>query len=216
MRAGYLEYIEKRLYRARGVFRKIGGKPRMPPIAELLDRTATVLATLYLMFTKRYYSPNQTETEIIQKDICLEALRLVLNVNEKPELSNSETQALPALFAFHAARFEARQNPTGELIGFSEQDRLLYILPSPSIEISRCYVLAKSHSPQEALIHLDRLSQERPFFNKMANYHAAVGLVLEESKNAQKAKMAWLRAAELSKHKKEIEYLKKRAERVQI
>ncbi len=84
-------------------------------------RLGSVLDVLYLMFNDGYDALDGDR--VVRRDICSEALRLAEIVAEHPETGRPESHALAALFCFQAARFPARQDPSGDILLLSEQDR---------------------------------------------------------------------------------------------
>ncbi|MDA0230729.1 MAG: sigma-70 family RNA polymerase sigma factor [Proteobacteria bacterium] len=113
--------IAQRLVRAKRRIRE----QRIPfAIAEpemLAERLSSVLDVLYLMFNEGYNAGDGDL--VVRRDVCAEALRLVEIIVAHPETGRPETHALAALFCFQAARFPARQGPSGDLLLLSEQDR---------------------------------------------------------------------------------------------
>jgi len=113
--------IAQRLVRAKRRIRE----QRIPFAAvepELLrERLSSVLDVLYLMFNEGYDALDGDQ--VVRRDICSEALRLAEIVSQHLETDLPETRALAALFCFHAARFPARQDASGDLLLLSEQDR---------------------------------------------------------------------------------------------
>ena len=118
------ETINKRLFRAREKLReeKIGFA--LPSPAEMDERLATVLTTLYLLFNEGYYSVSQDRT--LRRELCLEAMRLCFMLVENPGTNKPEVNALLSLMCFHASRFEARQDKEGGIILYEEQDTSLW------------------------------------------------------------------------------------------
>jgi RNA polymerase sigma factor (sigma-70 family) len=113
--------IEKRLGRARKYFRDHHIELEVPSRGAINDRLDAVLRSLYLLFNEGY---KRTDSEgLINRDLCLEALRLVLLIADHPEIDSSESKALVALMTFHAARFDSRTNENGEIVLLPEQDR---------------------------------------------------------------------------------------------
>ncbi len=114
--------VAQRLVRAKRRIRE----QRIPfAVAEpemLSVRLISVLDVLYLMFNEGYDALDGDR--IVRHDVCSEALRLAEIVAEHPQTGLPETHALAALFCFQAARFPARQDPFGDLLLLSEQDRL--------------------------------------------------------------------------------------------
>jgi RNA polymerase sigma factor (sigma-70 family) len=113
--------IEKRLGRARKYFREHHVSLEAPTGGALQSRKAAVLSSLYLLFNEGY---KRTDSEgLVQRDLCLEALRLTLLVVSRPDLCSPEALALVALMSFHAARFETRTDEHGDIVLLSHQDR---------------------------------------------------------------------------------------------
>ena len=119
------ETINKRLTRAKEKLRL--EKVRMEPIdtglagiEEVNKRLKTVLTTLYLLFSEGYYSES-TDT-VLREDLCFEAMRLTETLLENKPTNQPAVNALYALMCFHASRFEARKNETGEIILYHDQD----------------------------------------------------------------------------------------------
>ncbi|MCB0685376.1 MAG: sigma-70 family RNA polymerase sigma factor [Saprospiraceae bacterium] len=90
----------------------------------LRSRLNIVLRIIYLIFTEGYkpYEGNSS----IKKDLCYEAIRLALLLDNNKFCQTASTKALIALMCFHTARFEARQGPGGELIDLEHQDRSIW------------------------------------------------------------------------------------------
>jgi len=113
--------VAQRLVRAKRRIREQRIPFAMAEPEMLLARLPSVLDVLYLMFNDGY---NALEgDEIVRRDVCAEALRLIEIIAEHRETGRPETHALAALFCFQAARFPARQDPSGDLLLLSEQDR---------------------------------------------------------------------------------------------
>jgi RNA polymerase sigma factor (sigma-70 family) len=118
------EVIYKRINRAKEKLQTEKVKIEQPALAEINDRLATVLTTLYLLFNEGYYSASQDE--IIRKDLCIEAMRLTLLLQENTNTNTPEVNALLALICFHSSRFNARTNDKGEMILYDDQDTNLW------------------------------------------------------------------------------------------
>lgn len=118
------ETINKRLYRAKEKLREEKIAIELPDPLEFDERLATVLATIYLLFSEGYYSVSQNQT--LRKDICFEAMRLCTMLVENKYTNKPEVNALLSLMCFHASRFDARINKNGELILYDEQDTNLW------------------------------------------------------------------------------------------
>ena len=114
------ETINKRLFRAREKLRQEKVDIEIPSSAAIQERLATVLTTLYLLFSEGYYSESQDA--VLRKDFCLEAMRLTYSLIEYAPTNQPPVNALMALMCFHASRFEARTNEKGEMLLYHEQD----------------------------------------------------------------------------------------------
>ena len=118
------ETINKRLYRAKEKLREENIPIEVPGLAEIDDRLAVVLATLYLLFSEGYYSISNNRT--VRKELCFEAMRLCYLLIENKHTNKPPVNALLSLMCFHASRFEARLNRNGEMILYDEQDTTLW------------------------------------------------------------------------------------------
>ncbi|MGF1426695.1 RNA polymerase sigma factor [Kitasatospora sp. LaBMicrA B282] len=112
--------MAKRLVRAKAKIRNAHIPYRVPPGHLLPERTAGVLAVLYLLFNEGY---SATEgTELIRTDLSGEAIRLArLLVRLMPD--EPEAGGLLALMLLHDARRGGRLDAAGELVPLEEQDR---------------------------------------------------------------------------------------------
>jgi predicted RNA polymerase sigma factor len=118
------EVIYKRINRAKEKLKIEKVKIEQPALAEINDRLASVLTTLYLLFNEGYYSASQDE--IIRKDLCIEAMRLTMLLQENENTNTPEVNALIALMCFQSSRFEARTNEKGETVLYQDQDTNLW------------------------------------------------------------------------------------------
>lgn len=112
--------IYKRLSRAKEKLKEAGIKIEQPTLTEISERLETVLKTLYLLFSEGYYSTSHNT--VLRKELCVEAMRLNYLLIEQPQTNRPAVNALLALMCFHASRFDARVNDTGEMILYREQD----------------------------------------------------------------------------------------------
>lgn len=118
------ETIKKRLLRARTNLRNDNFEIEALKEDTIRSRLDTVLRTLYLLFNEGYSS--KSNSQLIRKDLCLEAIRLTLILIENPLTDTPETNALLALMCYQASRLDARMNDAGEKILFEQQDRNLW------------------------------------------------------------------------------------------
>ena len=118
------ETINKRLFRAKEKLRTEKIKIELPATTQIENRLETVLATIYLLFNEGYYSVSQNKT--IRKELCLEAMRLCNMLVENNFTNRPSVNALLSLMCFHASRFEARFNKSGEAVLYDEQDTSLW------------------------------------------------------------------------------------------
>jgi len=113
------ETINKRLVRARASLKKEGVNFEWPRALEA--RIEQVLQVIYLLFNEGYKA--FSGANLIRKDLCLEAIRLLLLLDEHPDLKqHAKKDALLALMYLDAARFEARNSESGELLPLEKQD----------------------------------------------------------------------------------------------
>jgi len=118
------ETINKRLFRAKEKLREEKIPIELPGPAAIDQRLSMVLSTIYLLFNEGYYSASQNKT--LQKDLCLEAMRLCTMLVENKATNKPEVNALLSLMCFHASRFDARLDKNGEIILYGEQDSNLW------------------------------------------------------------------------------------------
>ena len=109
--------IEKRLGRARKLFRLSGPFVEITNASEIPKRLEAVYQAIYLLFNEGYHGSRSEPT--VREDLCFEAIRLALFLSEHPEGEKPKTHALLALLCFHAGpssrpyRRRRRSDPTG-------------------------------------------------------------------------------------------------------
>jgi RNA polymerase sigma-70 factor (ECF subfamily) len=112
--------VAQRIVRAKRKIRDAGIRLRTPDPVGQLARLASVLRTIYLMFTEGH-SPHGTSA-VVRDDLCEEALRLARGLRrllpDEPEVTG-----LLALILLTGARSAARTDQHGALVLLSEQDR---------------------------------------------------------------------------------------------
>lgn len=144
--------INKRLQRARAALRD---KAEIRAIDA--ERVPGVLHMLYLLFNEGYSSAQSDR--VIRRELCDEALRLALMLNEDPAGALPETDALIALICLHATRFDARVDGMGGLLLLEEQDRSRW----------------DGELVQRGLAHLGRSARGE----KLSRYHLEAGIAAE-------------------------------------
>ncbi len=110
----------KRLLRAKQKIRNAGIPYRVPPVHLLPERTAGVLAVLYLLFNEGYAA--SAGADLVRQGLCAEAIRLArVLVQLMP--GDPEALGLTALMLLHDARRVARVDDADELVTLEDQDR---------------------------------------------------------------------------------------------
>jgi RNA polymerase sigma-70 factor (ECF subfamily) len=112
--------MAKRITRTKTKITAAGIPYRVPPAHLLADRTAGVLAVLYLMFNEGYAA--SSGPDLIRSGLCDEAIRLTRSLHQlmpdEPEVAGAL-----ALMLLHHSRHRARLDDAGELLTMEEQDR---------------------------------------------------------------------------------------------
>ena len=118
------ETINKRLFRAKEKLRTEKIQMEMPPENKIPERLDNALHIIYLLFNEGYYS--KTKNQILQKELCVEAMRLAIMLTEYEKTNLPKTNALIALMCFHASRFDARQTSEDSIVLYDDQDKNLW------------------------------------------------------------------------------------------
>jgi len=112
--------MAQRIVRAKRKIRNAGIPYRIPPAHLLPERTAAVLAVLYLLFNEGYAASGGAD--LLRRALTGEAIRLgrtlVALMPDEPE-----AVGLLALMLLHDARREGRVDEHGDLVPLEEQDR---------------------------------------------------------------------------------------------
>src|SRR5215510_8168359 len=104
--------MAQRIVRAKRKIRNAGIPYRVPPASLLPERTAGVLAVLYLLFNEGYSATSGDD--MVRADLCAEAIRLARALaGLMPD--EPEAKALLALMLFHHSRRSSRVNEAGNL-----------------------------------------------------------------------------------------------------
>lgn len=112
--------MQKRLVRSRAKIRSANIPYRVPPPHLLPERTAGVLAVLYLLFTEGYSSGSGSD--LIRPALADEAIRLTRLVAQlMPQ--QPDVLALIALELFQQSRAATRLDAVGDLVLIEDQDR---------------------------------------------------------------------------------------------
>lgn len=115
--------LEQRLTRAKRKLKTAAIPFIIPQEAQLQERLAAVLKTIYLVFNAADQPDLLTDSTHI--DLSKEALRLVKNV-QRLLPAQPEIAGLRALMLFHQSRRKARYNDEGQLILLEDQNRNLW------------------------------------------------------------------------------------------
>jgi len=114
--------VKKRLLRTKQLLKT--STFEMPSEENIPSALNTVHTVLYLLFNEGFHS--STGKEIINRQLCLEAIGLVKLVTEAQGVANRDSFSLLALLHFHMARIDSRLNEQGSAIPIDLQNRGLW------------------------------------------------------------------------------------------
>jgi RNA polymerase sigma-70 factor (ECF subfamily) len=112
--------MAQRLVRAKRKIRNAGIPYRVPPASLLAERTAGVLAVLYLLFNEGYSATSGAD--MLRPDLCAEGIRLARLVARLMP-GEPEASGLLALMLLQDSRRGARVDDAGDLVTLQDQDR---------------------------------------------------------------------------------------------
>jgi len=112
--------MAQRIVRAKRKIRNAAIPYRVPPASLLPERTAGVLAVLYLLFNEGYSAT--AGAGMVRAELCAEAIRLARTLTRLMP-GEPEAGGLLALMLLQDSRRAARTNGHGELVTLEEQDR---------------------------------------------------------------------------------------------
>jgi RNA polymerase sigma-70 factor (ECF subfamily) len=114
------EAMAQRLQRSKRKLRDAGIRFELPRREDLPARRASVLATLYLIFTEGYAAT--AGDALVRRELCAEAIRLT-RVLCALMPDQPEALGLLALMRLHDSRRDARVDAGGALVLLADQDR---------------------------------------------------------------------------------------------
>lgn len=120
------ETIKKRLSRARKKIKELNIKLEYPEPSEIQSRISGVLHIIYLIFNEGFHSTK--EEQLIDKELCGEAIRLCKLLLQKESFRSGAIYALFALLCFNSSRIDSKILD-GEIIDLKNQDRSKWYLP---------------------------------------------------------------------------------------
>jgi len=112
--------MAKRLVRARTKIRDARISFALPERGELSERLSAVHAVIYLVFTEGHLASGDGPP--IRDELCAEAVWLARQLHALVP-TDAETTGLLALLVLQHARAAARQDGTGRLVRYDDQDR---------------------------------------------------------------------------------------------
>lgn len=115
------ETVKKTLTRTKEELRTQGNLLLAPKLPAEGARVETVHTILYLMFNEGYKTTRGLE--IINHDLCFEAIRLTKLLLQNGVAMVKQSKSLLALMFFNLSRFPSRMSDEGDLLTLEQQDR---------------------------------------------------------------------------------------------
>jgi RNA polymerase sigma-70 factor, ECF subfamily len=112
--------MAQRIVRAKRKIRNAAIPYRVPPASLLPERTAGVLAVLYLLFNEGYSATSGAD--MVRAELCAEAIRLARTLARLMP-GEPEADGLLALMLLQDSRRAARTDGRGDLVTLEDQDR---------------------------------------------------------------------------------------------
>lgn len=113
--------VKKGIFRAKQQLKAQHASIGIPFLSEVSNRIEAVLTIIYLIFNEGYKTTSGTE--VINEELCYEAIRLAYLVLDIPNVESGRVYALLALMYLTLTRFPSRVNSLGEVIEIEFQDR---------------------------------------------------------------------------------------------
>lgn len=113
--------VKKGIFRAKQQLKDQHGSIGIPFLSEVSNRVDTVLTIIYLIFNEGYKTTSGAE--VINEELCYEAIRLAYLILEIPGVEEGKVYALLSLMYLTLTRFPSRLNSFGEVIEIELQDR---------------------------------------------------------------------------------------------
>jgi RNA polymerase sigma factor (sigma-70 family) len=167
--------IEKRLGRARKIFRKISSFVEITETDTMPVQLEAVYRAIYLLFNEGYHGSQAEQT--IHADLCFEAIRLAVLLSEHSTAALPKTYALIALLCFHAARLPGRIDDHSGLIQLETQDRTTW--------------------DQDLLLRGFEYLERSALGNEMSEYHLEAGIAALHCAASTYANTDWVKILEL-------------------
>jgi RNA polymerase sigma factor (sigma-70 family) len=172
------ETVKKRLVRARKVISSENIAFEIPQGEALTLRLQRVLEVVYLIFNEGFHSGRSDV--LVREDLCGEAMRLCKLLLSNTSTAAGDTQALFALFCFHASRLKSKIGDNNEVLSLKDQDRAKW--HAPLIELGYRYMSQAVDSPfglyhYEAAIaaeHVMAKSYDQTNWQQILKWYAAI------------------------------------------